>query len=154
MELIPKCMRSKQRLIVFLVSLVSFLAKYLTAFLIIGGFIDGYMLIASTYAIITSSIFSPGSLGFSFRLEAWTMESCEQFTFPLSRYIFIPRYPILEKVALKFVAGITNLVENSPFSLIVFWEELRTYPINVVIYRIVLSHTVIIYIEPFDNTYV
>ena len=41
-ELMPNCMRSKQRLIVFLTSLVSFLAKNLTAFLIVTSFIDGY----------------------------------------------------------------------------------------------------------------
>ena len=61
----------------FLVSLVSFLAKYITAFLIIAGFIDGYMLIASTDAIVTSSLFTSNSSIIYFRSEAWTMEYCE-----------------------------------------------------------------------------
>ena len=42
---------------VFLVSDVRFLAKNLTAFLIVEIYIDGYMLIASTDAIVTSSLF-------------------------------------------------------------------------------------------------
>ena len=54
-----------------------FFAKYLTAFLIFASLIDGYMLIASTDAIVTSSVFTPNSLSISFRSEAWTMESCE-----------------------------------------------------------------------------
>ena len=77
MELIPKWMRSKQRLIVFLVSLVSFLVKHLTAFLIVASFIDGYMFIASTDVIVISSLFNPSSSSLSFRSEAWTMESRE-----------------------------------------------------------------------------
>ena len=76
-ELIPKWMRSKQRLIVFLVSLVSFLAKYLIAFLIVASFIDGHMLIASTYVIVPPSLFNPISSSVSSRLESWTMEFCE-----------------------------------------------------------------------------
>ena len=56
-ELIPKRMSSRHRLVVFLVSAVSFLAKNPTAFLIVEIFIDGYMLIASTDAIVTSSLF-------------------------------------------------------------------------------------------------
>ena len=53
------------------------------------------------------------------------MEKCEQFTFPLSRHLFIPRQPIFEKVAVNFVVGITNLVGNSPFSLIVLWSLIK-----------------------------
>ena len=52
-------MRSKQRLIVSLVSLVSVLAKYLTAFLIVASLIEGYILITSTDAIFISSFFNP-----------------------------------------------------------------------------------------------
>ena len=62
---------------VFLVSLVSFLAKYLTAFLIVASLIDGYMLIASVDAIVTSSLSTPNSSSLYFNLEAWTMESRE-----------------------------------------------------------------------------
>ena len=51
---------------VFLVSLVSFLAKYLTAFLIVASLIYGYMLIASTDLIVTSSLFNSNSYSLSF----------------------------------------------------------------------------------------
>ena len=77
MELIPKWMSSRQKLRVFLVSLVIFLAKYLTYFLIVASLIDGYMLIASTDAIVTSSIFTSNSSSLSFRSVAWTMESLD-----------------------------------------------------------------------------
>ena len=40
-------------------------------------FIDGYMLIASTDDIVTSSLFNPISSSVSFRSEAWTMELSE-----------------------------------------------------------------------------
>ena len=53
---------------VFLVSEVSFLEKYLTAFLIVVSLLDGYILIASTDAIVTSSFFTFNSLNHSFRL--------------------------------------------------------------------------------------
>ena len=76
-ELIPNLMRSKQRLIVFLVSLVSVLEKYLTAFLIVASLIEGYILITSTDAIVTPSFFNPISSSVSFRPGAWTMEFCE-----------------------------------------------------------------------------
>ena len=75
-ELIPNWMRSKQRLIVFLVSLVSVLAKYLTAFLIVLSLIESYILIAPTDVIVTSSFFNPIPSIVSFRSEAWTMEFC------------------------------------------------------------------------------
>ena len=74
MDIIPKWIRSKQSLIVFLVYMVIILAKYLTAFLIVANFNDRYMLIASTDDIVTSSLFNPISLSVSFRSEAWTME--------------------------------------------------------------------------------
>ena len=77
MDLILKWMISRQSFMVFLVSLVSFLVKYLTDFLIVASFIDGYMLIASTDAIVTSSLFTPNYSIISFRPEAWTMESHE-----------------------------------------------------------------------------
>ena len=111
-ELILKWMSSSQRLMVFLVSLVSFLAKYLTSFLIVASLLDGYMLIVSNDAIVTSYLFTSNSSSLSFRSESWTIKYCEWVTFPLSRHIFTPRYPILKKVAVKLVAGITNLVGN------------------------------------------
>ena len=46
---------------VFLVYLVSFIAKYLTAFFIVASLIDGYILIASIDAIVTSSLFTSNS---------------------------------------------------------------------------------------------
>ena len=73
-EIITNWMISKQRLIVFLVSLVSVLEKYLTAFLIVASLIEGYILTTSTKAIITSSLFDPIYSSVSFGSEAWTME--------------------------------------------------------------------------------
>ena len=61
----------------FLVSLVILIANYLTAFLIVAILIDVYMLIASTDAVVTSSLFSSNSSSLYFRSEAWTMESRE-----------------------------------------------------------------------------
>ena len=62
---------------VFLVSAVSFLAKYLTAFLIVAILMNEYILIASTDAIFTSSLFTFNYSILSLRLEAWTMETRE-----------------------------------------------------------------------------
>ena len=42
----------------FLFAAVSFIANNLTDFLIVEIFIEGYMLIASTDAIVTSSLFT------------------------------------------------------------------------------------------------
>ena len=75
--LIQNWMISKQRLIVSLVSLVSILSKYLTAFLIVASLIKGYILIASTEAIVTYSFFNPIYSSVSLRSEAWTLEFCE-----------------------------------------------------------------------------
>ena len=58
---------------VFLVAAVIFLAKNLTAFLIVESFIEGYMLIASTDTIATSSLFTSSSSSLSFRSDAWTI---------------------------------------------------------------------------------
>ena len=77
MDLIPKWMSSRHRLMVFLVSVVSFLAKNLTAFLVVASLMDGYILIASTDAIVTSSLFTFISSSIYFSLEAWTMETRE-----------------------------------------------------------------------------
>ena len=105
---------------VFLVLEVSSLAKILTAFLIIASLIYGYMLIASTDSIVDYYLFIFTSLSIYFRSDAWPMEMCEYFSFTLSKYLLLPRYPILENVVVKFFAGITNLVGNPPFLLIVF----------------------------------
>ena len=70
MQLIPNWMSSRQRLIDFLVSAVIFLAKYLTAFLIVEIFMDGYMLIASTDVVFNLSLFTFNSSSLYFRLEA------------------------------------------------------------------------------------
>ena len=79
------------------------------------------MLIAQTDAIFTSSLCIFNSSSLSFRSYAWMMETREYFTFTLPNICLIPRYPIFENVTLKFVAGINNLVGNSPFLLIVLW---------------------------------
>ena len=55
------------------------------------------------------------------------METREWFTFSLSIIIFIPRYPILENIAVTFVSVITKLVENSLFSLIVLWYLINSF---------------------------
>ena len=52
---------------VFLVATVSFIAQNITAFLIVESFIEGYMLIASTDAIVTLSLFTSSSSDLSFR---------------------------------------------------------------------------------------
>ena len=66
-------MRSKQRVIVFLASLVRFLAKNITTFFIVASFIDGYVFIASTDAIVTYCYLNRNYSNVSFRLDAWTM---------------------------------------------------------------------------------
>ena len=72
-ELIPKRMSYRHRVMVLLVDAVSFLANNLTYMLILESFIDGYMLIASTDAIITLSLFIFSSSSLSYRLDAWTV---------------------------------------------------------------------------------
>ena len=73
MELIPKRMSSRHRLIVFLIAAVIFLAKNITAFLIVEGLIEGYMLIASTDTIVHLSIFTSSSSGIYFKSDDWKM---------------------------------------------------------------------------------
>ena len=80
---------------VFLVSEVSVLAKNLTTFLIVASLMDGNILIASNDAIFTSYLFIFNYSSLSFRLDAWTMETRELFTFPLSKDLLISRYLIL-----------------------------------------------------------
>ena len=111
----------------FLVAAVSFLAKNITAFLSVESFIEGYMLIASTDDIVTSYLFTFSYSSISFRSVAWTMKMREYFIFPLSSIILIPRYMILENVSVKFILGITNLVGNPPFLLIVLWYLIRSF---------------------------
>ena len=62
---------------VFLVAAVSFLAKNLTAFLIVASLIEGYISIASTDDIFTPSLFNSNYSSLSFRSDAWTMETHE-----------------------------------------------------------------------------
>ena len=59
---------------VFLVASVIFLAKNLTAFLIVDSLIEGYILIASTESIVISYLFNTSSSSLSFMLDAWTMD--------------------------------------------------------------------------------
>ena len=106
---------------VFLVSEGSFLAKNITAFFIVDISIEGYMLIASTDAIVTFSLFSYNSSSISFRSDAWRVESREYFTFALSNILLSQDIRSWENVAVKFVAGITNLIENNSFPFIVLW---------------------------------
>ena len=56
-ELIPKRMSTRHRLMVFLVSVVSFLAMNLTESLVVESLLYGFMLIASTGTIVTSYLF-------------------------------------------------------------------------------------------------
>ena len=70
----PKFDEVQTKVDCFLDSLVSVLAKYLTALLIVVSLIEGYILIASTEAIVTFSFFNLISSSFPFRSEAWTME--------------------------------------------------------------------------------
>ena len=54
-------MVSRKRFIVFFVALVIFLEKIITAFLIVEGLIGGYMLTASTDAIVTLLLLIPAT---------------------------------------------------------------------------------------------
>ena len=54
----------------------NFSCKKLTSFLIVESFMEGYMLISSTDAIVTLYLFTFSSSSISFRLDAWTMETC------------------------------------------------------------------------------
>ena len=62
---------------VLLVAVVSFLAKNLTAFLIVDSLIEGYILIASTESIVISYLFNTSSSSLSFKSVDWTMETRE-----------------------------------------------------------------------------
>ena len=66
-----------QRLRVFLVSVVSFLAKNLTAILIVVIFIEGYIRIESTDAIVTLYLFISNSSSLSSKSNYWTMDTHE-----------------------------------------------------------------------------
>ena len=59
---------------VFLVSVVSFLAENFTAFLIVASLMDGYILITSTDAIVTYFFITLNSSSIYFRSGAWMME--------------------------------------------------------------------------------
>ena len=75
---------------VFLVAAIIFIAKNLTSFLIVDIFIEGYMLIASTDAIVTLSLIFSNHPSLSFSSDALTMETCGYFTLALSNVLFIP----------------------------------------------------------------
>ena len=62
---------------VFLVAAVSFLANNITVFLVAAILIEGYILIASTDAIFTQSLFNSNCSSLSFRSGAWNMETRE-----------------------------------------------------------------------------
>ena len=64
-EPIPKFMSYRHKLMVFLVAMVSSLENNLTAFLIVESCIQGLMLITSTDAIVTLSLFTYSSSGIS-----------------------------------------------------------------------------------------
>ena len=62
---------------VFLVAAVSFLVKNITDFLIVSSLIEGYILLASTDAIVTKFLFISNYSSLSFRSDACTMEKHE-----------------------------------------------------------------------------
>ena len=62
---------------VFLVSAVSFLAKNITAFLVVLSLIDGYIFFASPDAIVALSLSIFNSSSLYSRSDAWTMETRE-----------------------------------------------------------------------------
>ena len=70
MEVILNRMSSRHRLMVFLVAAVIFLAKNITAFLIVNSLVERCMLIASNDTIVTLSLFTSISSGLYFRLNA------------------------------------------------------------------------------------
>ena len=77
LELIHFGMSSRHILIDFLIAVVSVLANNLTALLIVASFMEAYMLIASTEAIVTASLTKFFSSNLSYRSEAWTIEKRE-----------------------------------------------------------------------------
>ena len=74
MELIPKRMSSRQKLMVFLIAVVIFPANNITVFIIIETFIKGYMLIASTDAVVTLTLFTFSSPSLYFRSDSQSIE--------------------------------------------------------------------------------
>ena len=80
---------------VFLVAAVSFLANNIAAFLIVMSLIDGFMLIAPTYAIVALYLFIFSSSSVSFMSDAWTMATCDCSTFPLSNIQDLGQHNIL-----------------------------------------------------------
>jgi len=92
------------------------LENNITVFFTIKKEIEGYIAIATKVAnmnfflemLIPSSRF--------FRFDACAIIFLVQFTFALSRILRIHMKPSLGKSAVKFVAGMTSLLINSPFS--------------------------------------
>ena len=102
---------------VFLVSAVMFLAKNLTAFLIVGSVIEGYMLIASTDSIVISSLLNSSYPSLSFRLDAWKIETRDYFTFALSNILSPPKIADLGKCCGKFCHWDYQPGWESPFPI-------------------------------------
>ena len=73
----PKIDKLQEKVVVFLVSVVIFMEKNITYFLIVASFIEGYILKASTNYITTPSLFISNSSILSFMLDAWSMEMHE-----------------------------------------------------------------------------
>ena len=90
MDIIAKRISSWHRLMVFLVSVVSFLLKNLTAVFIFNSLINRYTLIESTDNIVTFSLSFFNFSNIPFRSEAWTMEKREEGTFTFSNNMLIP----------------------------------------------------------------
>ena len=120
-------MSSKNRLILFLIELLITFENNITAFFIVASLIKGYIFILSINAVATSSLFIPISSSLSFWSDDWKIMTCGQFAFGLFKIFFIPRYPTLENVVLKFITGITNLVGNPPLSYIFLWYFIENF---------------------------
>ena len=93
--------------------LMSFLAqKYSTAVLTMPKVIDGYILTASNEIIIASSLLIFSFSSSSFKSEAWTILLLEKLISYRLSTSMIPLWPILSKIAIKFVSGHINLING------------------------------------------
>ena len=73
MEIIPKRMGYKHRLIYFLVAVLILLENNITAFLIVASFIEGYILTESTDYIFNLYLFISNPSSLYFRSDYWTL---------------------------------------------------------------------------------
>ena len=114
-------MISKQRLIFFLVAVVIPFCKVSHRSLNYHGFdiwVHVYIInVWYSHFASTNNYFSRFLIWFILldNFEVWIIH------LRIVHNIFITRYKILEKVAVNFVAGITNLVGYPPFLLTVLW---------------------------------